>query len=979
MRSSKLALNFARQINNELQSRWDLMDSVFGSFREYKIDHSCGYPIDITPQLYKNFYLREGIAARVVDIYPDECWQMKPEISDDEDNTKNTPFEESIINLDEEHQLMAYLHRVDSLSGIGRFGILLLGLDDGLPLDEPIEGIDDWGKGVGTDTPTRKLLYLRPFDESLVLINQFETNPDSPRYGKPLYYSVNFIDATQWGTVSPIGAETLTMKRIHWTRVIHVAERTSSSEIFGIPRMQPVFNRLFDMKKICGGSAEMFWKGGYPGLSLEVNPDMQDVDLDKPALDREMRAYHSDLKRYIALTGVSAKTLAPAIADPTPHFELGVKYIAMSLKCPYRVFTGTEQGVLAGAQDATAWAKRVEFRRENQIDPRIIRQTVDRLVGAEVIPLPLDGRYKIKWKTLTSPDAQTQSAIIQAKTAALAQYMQASVDNLIPPVDYFVQIFGMDREEAKEIVASAEKFLGVPLDKVAAKEMDQKFNPPQMGNNPAKSGQPAQNKPVGSPGKGFSPKNKTKTARFGKNMQAGVEKPRKIEFLAANDHAMKAVVERTCLIIDSLARLDKNNVTNNEEWNNTFAKSKAAVMSRKAITSNIRYVEEDSMNEKRASRLVSLHNEAAELLLNEGCKSAAKWHLVRGSDLAERYLPVSNQDQGDIWVEGEDPNLTENYDPDQPRDKMGKWTKTNAIYGPNGKSRSGYTGFIPAELKNPDAKGKDRIWVAPFGGKLPSNSHINSLNIPPGWTGVMIAPSKDSKLQAVGIDRAGKIQPKYRQDVQSENKSANFNKVDSMIDQGHDVQMIKDNKANLSSDDDVQVQHAEAFALMAYTGMRPGGAGADDTYGAADLEARHIGTKGGQVYINYVPGKKHGDKVSVPVTNAEFGKHLLELKASADTPRTAVFPDVTQSSLSKYVGTLNEKYTSKDMRTRMATSIARNFASKVHGRFNSEEAYLKWRKSLIKEVQKQIPDTPGVLLKSYISPSSYNYLAPKKG
>lgn len=617
--------DFTRMISNQVQSRFDLMDSLFGTFREYKMDHECGYPIDITPQLYKQFYLREGIAARVVGIGPDEAWKKKPKIIDTDDAKVDSDFEIAWRNLEKKMSLCSYLHRIDELSGIGRFGILLLGIDDGRDLDEPVEGIDDWGRGVGTKSPKRNLLYLRPFDESLVLINQFEVNPSSPRYGKPLYYSVNFIDSTQWGTVSPIGAETLTMRRIHWSRVIHVAENTSSSEIFGLPRMQNVFNRLYDLKKICGGSAEMFWKGGYPGLSLEVNPELQDVELDKDGLDREMQAYLSGLKRYLALTGISAKSLAPQISDPTAHFNLQLQAISISIKCPLRVFTGTEQGVLAGSQDATAWAQRVEFRRENHIDPRIINQTVDRLIGAQILPQvddPEDFNYKTEWKELTAPDEQTQSAIILTKTQALAAYVGGQVDNLIPPTEYFVNIFGMTEAEAEEIVDSAGKFLGVSLDDKAAQQMDMQLNPPAP-TIVTPNGAPAGGKSnfMAKPG---TPNGFSKPSPFTKNQEK--------DLITLNDVSRKAVSERMCGVIETLSRMDLG-----ENWKPEFLNSRAAVLSRDAITENVDAVETDSLDRGTAISLRKMHANAAVELAAIGCKTASKWHEGRANDLEKKF------------------------------------------------------------------------------------------------------------------------------------------------------------------------------------------------------------------------------------------------------------------------------------------------------------------------------------------------------
>ena len=145
------------------------------------INYSCGYPDTISTSDYRALYDREGLAARVVSIWPDESWAMIPEIYETEKEDV-TEFEKQWKKLLDDIEIFHYLHRIDVLSGIGRFGILLLGLDDGKELREPVEGINELtGEKVGTGKQ-RKLLYLRPFDENVVKIDALEKDASSPRF-----------------------------------------------------------------------------------------------------------------------------------------------------------------------------------------------------------------------------------------------------------------------------------------------------------------------------------------------------------------------------------------------------------------------------------------------------------------------------------------------------------------------------------------------------------------------------------------------------------------------------------------------------------------------------------------------------------------------------------------------------------------------------------------------------------------------------
>lgn len=129
------------------------------SDRRRHIDEECDYPptgIPVGVDYYKELYEREPVAARVVEVMPRSTWQAVPRILDNAgDGQTPTEFEDAIQKLGEAlavgggpswHRevhgspLWEKLLRLDILSGIGQFGVMLLGLDDGLNLQDPVEG-----------------------------------------------------------------------------------------------------------------------------------------------------------------------------------------------------------------------------------------------------------------------------------------------------------------------------------------------------------------------------------------------------------------------------------------------------------------------------------------------------------------------------------------------------------------------------------------------------------------------------------------------------------------------------------------------------------------------------------------------------------------------------------------------------------------------------------------------------------------------
>lgn len=140
-------------ISNVSSSRVDWFKNLYDKRRNLNFD--CGYPDDpiISPYLFRDLYDREPVATRVVQLMPKETWQVQPLIYEDESSENITEFEKAWDALsrdlrgeqswyqDEEGSpTWEYLKRADILSGIGTFGVLLLGLNDGLHLHQPVGG-----------------------------------------------------------------------------------------------------------------------------------------------------------------------------------------------------------------------------------------------------------------------------------------------------------------------------------------------------------------------------------------------------------------------------------------------------------------------------------------------------------------------------------------------------------------------------------------------------------------------------------------------------------------------------------------------------------------------------------------------------------------------------------------------------------------------------------------------------------------------
>lgn len=493
----------------------------------------CGYPEYITALMYRAMYDREGVAARVVKFMPEMCWESDPDIFEVEDENAETGMEEDVNILIEEHRLFSYLERLDIAAGIGSYAIMLIGVKGSGALETPLEGVNETGgyereprkrpkkkskpktKRGGDDTgddddappPTpagdagaspikNKFAYFRIYDQSVLDILTIDKEATSPRFGHPLTYRIRAHQPHQSETATEAVMQDLT---VHWTRCIHVpSDGLLSNEIFGSPRMQDVYNRLLDLRKIMGSSAEMFYKGGFPGYVFEVNPDLMNPEMDAESLQEQFEGYSKRLQRYMAIEGVSAKSLQVQLGDPTAHVASQIDYIAIAKGIPTRVFKGTEEAKLASGQDVKASINRAKRRQARYVTDYIIRATIDRLIAVGIVRPPADGQYSVKWPDLAAPSDKERAELMKIIVDALVAYMGNDLDALIPPEDLFIKLLAWDRDEVVEMLDAAlaafddETNLGsltaddplVPIDPVTGMPTQQRLGAANPGNPP---------------------------------------------------------------------------------------------------------------------------------------------------------------------------------------------------------------------------------------------------------------------------------------------------------------------------------------------------------------------------------------------------------------------------------------------------------------------------------------------------------------
>jgi len=398
-----LAASFSR-----LMMAQALGQTAYEGQRDYY--ETLGYPPTIKFENYLQRYERQDIAGRIVDLPAQDTWRKPPTVTDSDD--ENAPFSQAWNALQERLRVWAYMSRVDKLSGIGHYGALLLGIRGSDKLATPAKE--------GSLKGERDILYLRPFGEGSAEIKTWEEDTSNERYGLPVMYALK---------LRPDHAD----QKVHWTRVIHVAEGKLDSETFGTPRLQRVYNRLDDLIKVVGGSAEATWLGMRPGTIFSAKegykgPESSDELED---LRETVRKYAHDILRTMFIEGYEPTQVGPAeVVNPGALFEVIVGCIAAASGIPQRVLLGSAQGQMAAAEwDYKQWAGEIAYRQSSYAEPEMLRPFVDRLIWLGALPTPVDG-YDVgnvdedgqrRWPMLVEMTAAEMATIQQQRASAIAQ------------------------------------------------------------------------------------------------------------------------------------------------------------------------------------------------------------------------------------------------------------------------------------------------------------------------------------------------------------------------------------------------------------------------------------------------------------------------------------------------------------------------------------------------------------------------------
>ena len=252
---------------------------------------------------------------------------------------------------------------------------------------------------------------------------------------------------------------------------------------------------------------------------------------------------------------------------------------------------------------------------------------------------------------------------------------------------------------------------------------------------------------------------------------------------------------------------------------------------------------------------------------------------------------------------------------------------------------------------------------------------IDALRIPPAWRDVRISPRPYAKLQATGIDSAGRMQYLYHPDFRAQQEQAKFDKLIRFAERLPELRAAMAEHMGLGS---LEPDWTAALAvrLINLGWFRVGDeryAKKFRTFGITTLRKNHVKVRGSRITFCY--RAKHRALVRTALVDSELADAVRELKSLKGGRVLFRYHNgnglcnLTGRRLNDYIQEhMGEEFTAKDFRTWGGTLLAA-IAFAEHGVAESETQAKRVIASVMRTVGERLGNTPAVARASYVSPA----------
>lgn len=407
-----------------------------------------GYPEDLSgvegfDQMYR-YANREGISNRITWGLAKSCWRDGFEIFESAEKDAEQ------VLVDEMRALFKAgfnnkIERADILNRIGRMSVLFVGIPDGSQTPE-----EELGKVSGNPDKIIDQVYFQPYAYDEIVITKRVEDVASRRFGLPELY--------QLSRQGRDNEKDTTLKTIivHWTRIIHLNENALCSDIEGQGALESVFNRILDLDKATGGSAEAYFRNSKGKIGYELDPKFAAEMLSDQAAKDKFQAgiekYTNEYQDFTVAAGAKLKTLPTPQESPLDTVKVIMWSISGQTGIPMRILTGEGSGQLAGSEDQLAYNQIVKDRQSLKCKTWIDRLLEIFTTAGMLKDLP--DNYDVRFPVQT-PATETQK-----------------VENMAKKAQAFSQVMAGLSQLAGDSVKASTAFASIGLDDIQVEDID---------------------------------------------------------------------------------------------------------------------------------------------------------------------------------------------------------------------------------------------------------------------------------------------------------------------------------------------------------------------------------------------------------------------------------------------------------------------------------------------------------------------------
>jgi DNA topoisomerase-1 len=252
---------------------------------------------------------------------------------------------------------------------------------------------------------------------------------------------------------------------------------------------------------------------------------------------------------------------------------------------------------------------------------------------------------------------------------------------------------------------------------------------------------------------------------------------------------------------------------------------------------------------------------------------------------------------------------------------------------------------------------------------------IEELAIPPAWRDVWISPRPRAKLQATGLDRAGRKQYLYHPEFRARQEQEKFDRLTRF------AERLPDLRKAMSEHMDGEPLSPDWVCALAVRFINLGWfrvgteryAKSARTFGITTLRKSHVSVRGSRVSFRY--RGKNRSRVRSAIIDEELADAMKELLDEPGGSRLFRYKldgeacNLTGARLNDYIGEhMGGEFTAKDFRTWGGTLLAA-IALAEHGPSESDTEAKRVVSRAMRSVGEKLGNTPAVARSSYVSPA----------